>query len=84
MGRLTSLTVGWCPLPFDLRGAFLHMCSWEDLLDFENEEYVISYLGRAQLLAPAIIFTLENLCTGHKLQLLSLWHVYLLPQDLTT
>ena len=52
MGRLTSLTMRWrSPLPFDLRGTFLRMYSWEGLLDLENKKYVVSifYLGRVQL-----------------------------------
>ena len=36
--------MGWRPLPFYLQGVFLHMCSWEGLLDFKNEEYVVFYL----------------------------------------
>ena len=56
------------------------MCSWEGLLDFENEEYVVFYLlwGRAQLLLPPA--SLEYLSTGDELQLLSLRPIYLLPQ----
>ena len=54
------------------------MCSWEGLLDLENEEYVVSCLGTAQLL---LLFILEYLSTGDKLQLLSLGPIYLLPQD---
>ena len=52
MGRLTSLTVRWRPLSFDLQGAFLHMYSWEDLLDFETEECVVFYLVSEQGSAP--------------------------------
>ena len=51
MGRLTSLTMKWWPLHFDLWGAFLCICSWEDFLDLENEKYVVSYLDRVQLLS---------------------------------
>ena len=32
------------------------MCSREGLLDLENEKYVVSYLGRAQLLSCACYF----------------------------
>ena len=54
------------------------MYSREGLPDFKNEIYVISDLGRAQLLLhPAI---LEYLSTGDKLRLLSLGPIYLLPQ----
>ena len=52
------------------------MCSQEGLLDLENEEYMVSYLGRAQLL---LLFILEYLFTGDRLQLLSLGPIYLLP-----
>lgn len=39
---------GGGPSLFHLRAAFLRMCSQEDFLDLENEEYVVFYLGRAQ------------------------------------
>ena len=42
MGRLTSPTMGWRPLPFWPPGAFLRNCSREGLLDLENEEHVVS------------------------------------------
>ena len=54
------------------------MCSREGLLDLTNEKYVVSYLGRAQLL---LLFILEFLSSGDKLQLLSLGPIYLLPQN---
>ena len=57
------------------------MCSWEGLLDFENEEYVAFYLlcvqGQASSLTPAI---LEYLSTGDKLRLFRLGPIYFLPQ----
>ena len=53
------------------------MCSREGLLDLENEKHVVSYLGRAQLL---LLFILEYLPTGDKLQLFHLGPIYLLPQ----
>lgn len=75
MGRLTSPTVEWRPLPF----AFLCMCSLEVLLDLENGLF-ISYLGSTQLLLPpAVVFMLEYLSTAGKLQLLTLGPLYLLP-----
>ena len=84
VGRLTSLTMGWRPLPFDLRGALLRTCSREGLLELENEEYAVSRLGRAQpLLPPALIFTLGYLSPGDSLQLFSLGPIYLLPQFLS-
>ena len=56
------------------------MCSWEGLLDFENEEYVFFYLlsgqGPASSLTPGI---LEYLSTGEKLQLFTLGPIYPLP-----
>ena len=56
------------------------MCSQEGLLDLENEEYVVSHLGRAQLLlTPATIFILECLSIGDRLYLLSPESIYLLP-----
>ena len=49
------------------------MCSQEGLHDFQNEEYMVSYLGIAQLLLLlAFVFILEYLSIGHKLQLLIL------------
>ena len=72
------------------------MWSQEGLLDLENEEYVvfISYLcpvcsvsaplrqDRTQLLcAPALLFILEYLSTGDRLQLRSRGPIYLLPQN---
>ena len=59
------------------------MCSWEGFLDLKNEEYVVSYLfpDRAQLLRPpAIIFILECLSTGDRLQLLHAGLLCLRPQ----
>ena len=75
MGRLTSLAMRCRLLPFDLRGTFLSMCNQEGLLDLENQKDVVSYLGRAPLL---LLFILEYLSTGDKLQLLSLGPIYLL------
>ena len=46
LGRLTALTMRWCHLLFDLGGAFPCVYSQEGLLNFKNEEYVVSYLGR--------------------------------------
>ena len=48
----------WCPLSFDLQGAFLCICSQGVLLDFENEKYVvpISYPDRAHLLTCSCYF----------------------------
>ena len=70
MNRLTAL-------PFDLQEVFLRMYIWECLLDLENEKYVVSHLGRAQLL----LFILEYLSTGDELQLFSLGPIYFLPQE---
>ena len=80
-----GLWVGWyhllwggAPSLFDLQGTFLRLCSWEGLLDLENEKYVSSvfYVGRAQLLLPPAV--LEYLSTGNDLQLISLRSRYLL------
>lgn len=48
MGGWHHLPWGDIPPHFDLLEAFLCMCSWGGLLDFENEEYVvfISYQHR--------------------------------------
>ena len=59
------------------------MCSWEGLLDFENEEYVVFYLLSAQgpassLDCPAIFF-LEYRSTENELQLFAPGPIYLLP-----
>ena len=53
------------------------MHSQESLLDLENEKYVMSYLDRAQF---CLLFILEHLSTGDKLQLLIQERIYLLPQ----
>lgn len=81
MGRSTSPTVGWHPSLFDLQGVFLRVCSQEGLLDLENEECVVFYLGRPQVLfAPAITFISEYLSTGNRFQLFGPGSTYLLPQ----
>ena len=57
------------------------MCSREGLLDFKNEEYVVSYplsgQGSASSLALAVM---EFLSPGNELELLTLGPIYLLPQ----
>ena len=60
------------------------MYSREGLLDFANEDYVVSFIWAGPNLSyypPAIIFILEHLSTGDKLQRLSLGPIYLLPQS---
>ena len=52
--RLSNYEV--TPLLFDLQGAFLHMCSWEGLLNFKSEEYMVFYLLSGQ--SPASSITL--------------------------
>ena len=56
------------------------MCIQGGLLDFENEEYVVSlsliWAGLSFSLVPAI---LESLSAGYELQLLSLEPIFLLP-----
>lgn len=47
---------GGGPSLFHLRAAFLRMCSQEDFLDLENEEYVVFYLGRTQALLLLPLF----------------------------
>ena len=64
MGRLSSLTRRCYLLPIDHQGDFLHMCSQEGLHDFQNEEYMVSYLGIAQLLL--LLANLEYLSTVDK------------------
>ena len=59
------------------------MCSQEGLHDFQNEKYMVSYLGRAQLLLPPAIVFLEYLSREDKLQLGSLGPICLLPQFCT-
>ena len=64
------------------------MCSRGGLLDFGNEEYVVSYLlsgqGPASSLDCPTIDIVEFLSTGNELKLLTLGPIYLLPQgDLT-
>ena len=86
-GWLTSLTMGWRPLPFDLQGAFLCMCSrgWGVSLTSRMRHMwsFISYLGRAQPPASSCFYgvsaIMEFLSTGEKL--FSLGPIYLLPQE---
>ena len=72
-----GLWLGWHHSLFDLQGAFLRMCSQEGVLDLENAKWVVSYLGRVQLL---LFFILEYLSRGDRLQLFSLGAICLLPQ----
>ena len=53
--------VDWHHLFFDLYGTSLCVSSWEHLLDFENETYVVSifYLGRGQLLSRSCCFAIS-------------------------
>ena len=52
-GQLTSLTMRWCPLSFDLQGAFSeHGYRQGVFLKSEYEEYVVSYLWRWWLRTP--------------------------------
>ena len=57
------------------------MCSRGGLLDFENEEYLVFYLGRAQPPPSSCFYgvsaIVEFLSTGEKL--FSLGPIYLLP-----
>ena len=56
MGWLPSLLWANAPSLFDLKGDFLHMCSWEGLLVVENDEYVVFHLCRAQLFSHSCYF----------------------------
>ena len=73
MGRLTSPTIGWRPLPFDTQGAFLGMCIQEGLLDLENEKYVVIFyllFGKGSASPPSCYY----LCLGvsvHRGQILA-------------
>lgn len=40
----------------------MHTCSWEGLLDLENEEYVVFYLLSGQGQASSIIFLSWSFC----------------------
>ena len=51
------------PSLLDLQGAFLHMCSWEGLLGFENEEYVDFFFFSGQGPASSIIMLLWSFCS---------------------
>ena len=48
-GRVSTLSMGWVPLPFDLKGAFLHMCRKGGFLDLRSGHLSL-YSSRAQLL----------------------------------
>ena len=54
-GKVDITYYGVAPPPFDVRGDFLHMCGWEDLLDFKNEECVVFDLlfGRTSASPPS-------------------------------
>ena len=81
MGRLASPSMKWCPLPLTFKETFCLMCSWEGLLDFQNEEYVVFYLLSRQRPALSLASAVkEFLSTGNKLQLLKLGPIHLLPQ----
>ena len=58
----TELNYEVTPLSFDLQGAFLHTCSWEGLLDFENEECVVFYPLSRQGPASSLILLLWSFC----------------------
>ena len=59
------------------------MCSWEGLLDYENEDHLVFYLlsgqGTASFLDCPVIDILEFLSRGNELLLLTLGPIYLLP-----
>ena len=64
-GDLASLTMGWCPLPFDLQGAFMHMCNQGGLLTsrMRNMWSLIFSLGRAR--PPlSIVLLFSSWCIG--------------------
>ena len=56
------------------------MYSWEGLLDFKNEEYVVFYLFSGHGSAILLLLILEYLSIGDRLWLLSLEPICLLPQ----
>lgn len=60
-GHLTSLTMKWRPLPFDLQGAF---CAYVvgEVSDFKNEEYVVFYLLPGQGPEFSIILFTWSFC----------------------
>ena len=60
--RATELHYEVTPLSFDLQGAFLRTCSWEGLLDFENEECVVFYPLSRQGPASSLILLLWSFC----------------------
>ena len=61
MGRLTSLW-GDSPSLLDLPGAFLHLCRWEGIHDFKNEEYVVFYLLSGHGLAFLSLLLFWSIC----------------------
>ena len=80
---LTPPIMGWHPSLFSPQGTFLCMNSWKDLFDLKNEKYVVSLSfiwAGLRSSASAIIFILEYVSTGDRLQLLSLGPIYLVSQ----
>ena len=77
-GQTDITYYGVVPLSlFDRKGDFLLVCSKEDLLDFENKEYVAFYLLSQKGLTSPIHCYFEYLSIGNKLQLYSLRPIYL-------
>ena len=54
-GNMSTLTMGWCPLPFDLQGAFLHMCRREVFLDLKSR-HLISLLQQSSASSTSFVF----------------------------
>ena len=61
VGRLTSPTMGDAPSLCDPSRDFMHMYSWEGLLDLKNEKYVVSlslvWAGLSSSLALPLLFS---------------------------
>ena len=83
-GLWVGLTT-WRHSPFDLQGAFLHMCSWGGLLTLRmrNMWSLIFYLGRAQpSLSVVLLFPSWSISPqGTNSNCLPWGPIYLLPQN---
>ena len=69
VGGFKTLTMGWGPLPFDLQGVFLHMCSQGGLLDLRSG-HLISLVQQSS--APATNFVLA-MSRENKAPIYSTW-----------
>ena len=68
-GNMSTLTMGWCPLPFDLQGAFLHSCRRKVFLDLRSR-HLISLLQQSSASATSFVLGMSG---WKKVQSYSTW-----------